>query len=196
MSPCIEKINRTVSPTALMCFLIQLLTRLADESTWHLCLDGGCGGGDRCGRGDCKEKVPGVERGHRWRVCKTAWLQDCWSWWSWLPTSVKEVRCSYRTPTEWVFLKGDASCLQFSGLNECIYLVVLLEKSTAYDFLQKIREKRGLECFPGGCSTEIGEAEEQMDMNVQHVRERLNSQLQSKTNDLLELLFLCMSCWR
>lgn len=49
--------------------------------------------------------MPGAERGHRWRVCKTAWLQDCWSWRSWSPTSVKEVRCSYWTPTEWVFFK-------------------------------------------------------------------------------------------
>ncbi|MEQ2256107.1 hypothetical protein ILYODFUR_020924 [Ilyodon furcidens] len=42
----------------------------------------------------------------------------------------------------------------------------LLGKSSAYGFLQKVRERRGLECFPEGCSTEINEAEELIDVNV------------------------------
>ncbi|KAM4583173.1 uncharacterized protein V3H82_007031 [Fundulus diaphanus] len=44
----------------------------------------------------------------------------------------------------------------------------LLGKSSAYDFLQKVRERRGLECFPGGCSTEISEAEELIDVSVEY----------------------------
>ncbi|KAL7408117.1 hypothetical protein ABVT39_018587 [Epinephelus coioides] len=40
----------------------------------------------------------------------------------------------------------------------------LLRKSTAMDFLQKIREKRESECFPGGCSTESGEEMEAEDV--------------------------------
>ncbi|TDH14163.1 hypothetical protein EPR50_G00041660 [Perca flavescens] len=39
----------------------------------------------------------------------------------------------------------------------------LLRKSTATDFLQKIREKRESECFPGGCSSEVSEAGELME---------------------------------
>ncbi|KAL6111688.1 uncharacterized protein ACO6RY_08615 [Pungitius sinensis] len=39
----------------------------------------------------------------------------------------------------------------------------LLRKSTAMDFLQKNREKRESECFPGGCSREVSEAGELME---------------------------------
>ncbi|CAK6955811.1 hypothetical protein EPR50_G00041660 [Scomber scombrus] len=41
----------------------------------------------------------------------------------------------------------------------------LLRKSTASDFLQKIRAKRTSECFPGGCSTEDSEARELMEVD-------------------------------
>lgn len=50
-----------------------------------------------------------------------------------------------------------------------IYLAALLGKSSAYDFLQRARERRGLECFPGGCSTENSEAEELTDVNAGYV---------------------------
>ncbi|XP_078028470.1 uncharacterized protein LOC144464656 isoform X2 [Epinephelus lanceolatus] len=43
----------------------------------------------------------------------------------------------------------------------------LLRKSTAMDFLQKIREKRESECFPGGCSTESGEEMEAEDVGYE-----------------------------
>ncbi|KAM8917596.1 uncharacterized protein AB9W97_002696 [Spinachia spinachia] len=39
----------------------------------------------------------------------------------------------------------------------------LLRKSTATDFLQKNREKRESECFPGGCSREVNEVGELME---------------------------------
>ncbi|TKS71448.1 Vesicle-associated membrane protein 3 [Collichthys lucidus] len=42
----------------------------------------------------------------------------------------------------------------------------LLRKSSATDFLQKVREKRASECFTGGCSTEIGEAGEVLEANM------------------------------
>lgn len=41
----------------------------------------------------------------------------------------------------------------------------LLRKSTASDFLQKIRAKRVSECFPGGCSTEDSEAGELIEVD-------------------------------
>lgn len=44
--------------------------------------------------------------------------------------------------------------------------VALLRKSTASDFLQKIRAKRVSECFPGGCSTEDSEAGELIEVDV------------------------------
>lgn len=46
-----------------------------------------------------KHKVPGAASGlntqvcERWRVCTRTWLQHCWLWCSWSPTSVREVRC-------------------------------------------------------------------------------------------------------
>ncbi len=47
-----------------------------------------------------------------------------------------------------------------------VNVTALLRKSTAADFLQKVRDKRASECFPEGCSTEDGEAEELMEVNV------------------------------
>lgn len=44
-----------------------------------------------------------------------------------------------------------------------VYAIALLRKSTATDFLQKIRDKRESECFPGGCSSEVSEAGELME---------------------------------
>ncbi|KAG7238333.1 hypothetical protein INR49_031045 [Caranx melampygus] len=45
----------------------------------------------------------------------------------------------------------------------------LLRKSTASDFLQKIREKRAPECFPGGCSTEVSESAELLEVDMGYV---------------------------
>ncbi|XP_076603354.1 uncharacterized protein LOC143330560 isoform X2 [Chaetodon auriga] len=42
----------------------------------------------------------------------------------------------------------------------------LLRKSTAMDFLQKVREKRASECFPGGCSRDVSEAGEMVEGDV------------------------------
>lgn len=50
-----------------------------------------------------------------------------------------------------------------------VYVTALLRKSTAMDFLQKIRETRSSECFPGGCSTEISEAGELIEADVGYV---------------------------
>lgn len=50
-----------------------------------------------------------------------------------------------------------------------VYVAALLRKSTATDFLQKVREKRASECFPGGCSTEVSEAGEQIEADVGYV---------------------------
>ncbi|KAF6735736.1 Vesicle-associated membrane protein 3 [Oryzias melastigma] len=36
----------------------------------------------------------------------------------------------------------------------------LIRKSTAHNFLHKIRQRRGFECSPGGCSAEVSEAGE------------------------------------
>lgn len=44
-------------------------------------------------------------------------------------------------------------------------VIALLRKSAATDFLQKVRDKRASECFPGGCSTEVNEAGELMEVN-------------------------------
>lgn len=38
--------------------------------------------------------------------------------------------------------------------------VALIRKSTAHNFLHKIRQRRGFECSPGGCSAEVSEAGE------------------------------------
>lgn len=43
------------------------------------------------------------------------------------------------------------------------HVTALLRKSSAMDFLIKGREKRASECFPGGCSTEVSEAEESLE---------------------------------
>lgn len=48
-------------------------------------------------------------------------------------------------------------------MNASVYVIALLRKSTATNFLQKIREKRESECFPGGCSTEVDETGELME---------------------------------
>lgn len=48
-------------------------------------------------------------------------------------------------------------------------VIALLRKSTASDFLQKIREKRASECFPGGCSTEVIEVGELLEVDVGYV---------------------------
>lgn len=48
-------------------------------------------------------------------------------------------------------------------------VTALLRKSTASDFLQKTREKRASECFPGGCSTDISEVREVVDVEVGYV---------------------------
>lgn len=50
-----------------------------------------------------------------------------------------------------------------------VYVTALLRKSTATDFLQKVREKRSSECFPGGCSTEDNETGELMEVDVGYV---------------------------
>lgn len=50
-----------------------------------------------------------------------------------------------------------------------VYVTALLRKSTATDFLQKVREKRSSECFPGGCSTEDNETGELMEVDVSYV---------------------------
>lgn len=47
-----------------------------------------------------------------------------------------------------------------------VHVIALLRKSTATDFLQKVREKRASECFPGGCSTEVSEAGELIETYV------------------------------
>lgn len=52
-------------------------------------------------------------------------------------------------------------------LTVCV--IALLRKSTASDFLQKIREKRESECFPGGCSTEVLEVGELLEVDVSYV---------------------------
>lgn len=39
-------------------------------------------------------------------------------------------------------------------------VAALLRKSTATEFLQKVREKRAAECFPEDCSLEVGEVKE------------------------------------
>lgn len=41
-----------------------------------------------------------------------------------------------------------------------VNVAALLRKSTATEFLQKVREKRTAECFPEDCSSEVGEVEE------------------------------------
>eukprot|EP00064_Thunnus_orientalis_P005531 superscaffoldBa00000546_g5545 len=48
----------------------------------------------------------------------------------------------------------------------------LLRKSTASDFLQKIRAKRVSECFPGGCSTEDSEAGELIEVDLTDKKQR------------------------
>lgn len=54
-----------------------------------------------------------------------------------------------------------------SVLTLCI--IALLRKSTASDFLQKIREKRASECFPGGCSSEVSESAELLEVDMEYV---------------------------
>lgn len=41
-----------------------------------------------------------------------------------------------------------------------VNVAALLGKSTAKDFLQRVKEKHAVECFPEDCSTEAGKAEE------------------------------------
>lgn len=48
-------------------------------------------------------------------------------------------------------------------------VTALLRKSAAFDFLHKVREKRAAECFPGGCSTEVSETQELIEVDSGYV---------------------------
>ncbi len=133
------------------------------------CWDGG-------GRGDFsgdKHKVPGAarERGTTLKcvkVCTRTWLRHCWLWCSSSPTSAREVRCFggfFMTQHDWYFTFS-ATIWEMNASVSPVYVTALLGKSTATDFLQKVRERRSSECFPGGCSTEISEAGELIEADV------------------------------
>lgn len=50
--------------------------------------------------------------------------------------------------------------MQINPFVWSVNVTALLRKSTATDFLQRVKENRAAECFPEDCSTEVGEAEE------------------------------------
>lgn len=64
---------------------------------------------------------------------------------------------------DWLTFQHLLPHLSFVQINPPVWPVnvaALLGKSTATDFLQRVKEKRAAECFPEDCSTEVGEAEE------------------------------------
>lgn len=93
---------------------------------------------DCCGRGDFsgdKHKVPGAETGHntsesvRWRVCMRTWLQHCWLWCSWSPTSVREVRPAF------------TDIIQQSITTKCKHSDFILEMNMCYFLSNSTAEK-------------------------------------------------------
>lgn len=91
------------------------------------------------------------------RVTASAtWLQNCcWLWCSCSSVPVREVSCIYDTE-----LDIATHLLLVVQIIPSVNVAALLRKSTATEFLQKVREKRTAECFPEDCSSEVGEVEE------------------------------------
>lgn len=50
--------------------------------------------------------------------------------------------------------------MQINSFVWSVNVTALLRKSTAMDFLQRVREKHAAECFPEDCSTEVDDLEE------------------------------------
>lgn len=78
---------------------------------------------------------------------------------------------AFKTEYDWYF-KLSAIIWDMNIPVSPVYAIALLRKSTATDFLQKVREKRASECFPGGCSTEVSEAGEMIEVAVEYVSSR------------------------
>lgn len=74
---------------------------------------------------------------------------------------MREVSCICHTELE-------IATLLLSGVQmiSSVNVAALLRKSTATEFLRKVKEKRAAECFPEDCSSEVDELEEVEEVNT------------------------------